>query len=73
MEDKPLGRADRVFRLIDAALIMIANLSLVVIVFTICWTVWTRYVMRTPVVWAEDVTSLAFAWFIFMGMAVTCH
>jgi TRAP-type C4-dicarboxylate transport system permease small subunit len=63
------GRAERLFRLIDTVLISITNTALVVIVLTICWTVWTRYVLRTPVVWADDITSLTFAWFIFMGMA----
>lgn len=62
-------RAAAVFRGVDTVLITITNLALIVIVLTICWTVWTRYVMRTPVVWSEDVTSLTFAWFIFMGMA----
>jgi len=62
-------RAESAFRFIDKLLMTIANLSLVVIVLTICWTVWTRYVQRTAVTWGEDITSLTFAWFIFIGMA----
>lgn len=62
-------RAEAAFRFIDKILVTIANLSLVIIVGVICWTVWTRYVLRTPVVWSEDITSLTFAWFIFIGMA----
>lgn len=54
---------------VDKVLLAISNLSLVAILGTICWTVWSRYVMRSPVVWSEDVTSMSFAWFIFIGMA----
>jgi TRAP-type C4-dicarboxylate transport system permease small subunit len=69
MTDAQHGRAAVAFRRIDKVLLAITNLALVVIVGTVCWTVWSRYVARSPVVWGEDVTSLAFAWFIFIGMA----
>lgn len=62
-------RAGEAFRLIDKVLLAIANTAMVVIVLTVCWSVWTRYGARTPMVWAEDVTTLAFAWFIFCAMA----
>jgi TRAP-type C4-dicarboxylate transport system permease small subunit len=62
-------QAEAAFRFIDKILVTIANLSLVIIVGVICWTVWTRYVLRTPVGWGDDITSLTFAWFIFIGMA----
>lgn len=29
----------------------------------------SRYVVSTPAVWAEEVTSIAFAWLIFVGAA----
>ena len=63
------NRAGEAFRLIDKALLVIANTAMVVIVLTVCWSVWTRYGARTPMVWAEDVTTLAFAWFIFAALA----
>ena len=63
------GWAADLFRRLDMVLLAITNLALVVIVVTISWTVWSRYVARTPVVWGDDVTSFAFAWFIFIGMA----
>ena len=58
-----------VYAAIDRGLVTVANLSFVAILGTICWTVWMRYVMRAPVTWSEDVTSTAFAWFIFISMA----
>jgi TRAP-type transport system small permease protein len=63
------GRVAAAFLLIDKVLLTITNLALVVIVGTVTWTVWTRYVARSPVTWGEDITSLAFGWFIFIGMA----
>jgi TRAP-type transport system small permease protein len=61
--------AARTFRIIDLGLLTVANLSLLAILGTICWTVWMRYVMRSPVTWSEDITSTSFAWFIFIAMA----
>jgi TRAP-type C4-dicarboxylate transport system permease small subunit len=69
MEAKWRQQVEDAFRFIDKVLMTVANLSLVIIVLTICWTVWTRYVQRTAVTWGEDITSLTFAWFIFIGMA----
>ena len=69
MSSNAREQAEAAFRFIDKILVTIANLSLVIIVGVICWTVWTRYVMKTAVVWGEDITSLTFAWFIFIGMA----
>jgi TRAP-type C4-dicarboxylate transport system permease small subunit len=54
---------------LDRLELAITNTALVVILVTICWNVVFRYVLKTPVSWAEDVTSIAFAWFIFIGMA----
>jgi TRAP-type C4-dicarboxylate transport system permease small subunit len=67
--DDRRARAERIFRHIDRGLITVANISLAAILGTICWTVWMRYVMRAPVTWSEDLTSTAFAWFIFISMA----
>jgi TRAP-type C4-dicarboxylate transport system permease small subunit len=47
----------------------LANSAFAIILLTICWKVLSRYVLATPVAWAEDVTSIAFAWLIFVGAA----
>lgn len=48
---------------------LIAGFALLVLVATVCWGVVTRYVTATPAAWTGDVTSLAFAWLVFMGSA----
>jgi TRAP-type C4-dicarboxylate transport system permease small subunit len=59
-------------RLVRAAGVLetlLADTAFAVILLTICWAVLSRYVLATPVAWAEDVTSIAFAWLIFVGAA----
>lgn len=62
-------RGSDLFRSLDRGLLFISNAALVILVGTISWTVWSRYVLRTPLPWAEDITSITFGWFIFIGMA----
>jgi TRAP-type C4-dicarboxylate transport system permease small subunit len=69
MPDDWRERGAILFRRIDKILLFVSNIALVVLVATICWTVWSRYVLRTPLPWAEDITSITFGWFIFIGMA----
>ncbi|OWU70985.1 TRAP transporter small permease [Marinibacterium profundimaris] len=47
----------------------VAGAALVVLVGTVCWGVVTRYVTATPAAWTGDISSVAFAWLIFMGSA----
>lgn len=62
------GRAERLFDVIDTILLAVGNTALLVLLVVICWTVIARYVLRTPASWGEDITSIAFAWFIFIAM-----
>lgn len=48
---------------------VLAGAALVVLVGTVCWGVVTRYVTATPAAWTGDISSVAFAWLIFMGSA----
>lgn len=66
---KGSGLAARVLAGLDLAETAIANSATVVILATVCWNVISRYVLRSPVAWAGDVTSIAFAWLIFIGAA----
>lgn len=63
-----MAAVERFFRIVDSAALAIANTALVVLLLTICWNVLSRYVMRSPVAWAGDITTIAFAWFIFIGV-----
>lgn len=47
----------------------IALLGLVVLTAAIVWGVLSRYVVTTPAAWVEEVSSIAFAWLIFVGAA----
>jgi TRAP-type C4-dicarboxylate transport system permease small subunit len=66
--DHSRNRIDLFVRLTDRASLFVANLALAVMLGTVCWTVISRYLLHTPVSWAEDINSIAFAWFIFIGM-----
>lgn len=63
------GAAGRFFEAVTFLEKVIANSAYVIILATICWNVLSRYVVPTPAAWAEDVTSIAFAWLIFVGAA----
>lgn len=68
MPDRVRSQMDYFVRVLDRGALFVANMAMTVLLLTICWTVISRYVLRTPVSWSEDVTSIAFAWFIFIGM-----
>ncbi len=66
--DHSRNRIDLFVRLTDRAALFVANTAMIVMLATICWTVISRYLLRSPVSWSEDITSIAFAWFMFIGM-----
>src|SRR5271167_4790610 len=45
------------------------NIGFVVLVCAIVWGVLSRYVTEVPATWVEEVSSIAFAWVVFMGAA----
>lgn len=47
----------------------LAVLALCVVVFAVSYGVFTRYVTRTPAVWATELAGLAFTWVVFLGAA----
>ncbi|WP_428929427.1 TRAP transporter small permease [Marinibacterium sp. SX1] len=48
---------------------VVAGLALLVLIGSVCWGVVTRYVSQTSAAWVGDISSVAFAWLIFMGAA----
>lgn len=48
---------------------IIAGTALLVLVAAVVIGVATRYVTRTPAAWIGDITSLSFAWLVFVGAA----
>lgn len=69
MTENRRTRAARILKTLDRAEIFVANAALTVILLTISWNVVSRYILHSAVAWAGDVTSIAFAWFVFIGMA----
>jgi TRAP-type C4-dicarboxylate transport system permease small subunit len=49
--------------------LVIANISFVVLIAAIVWGVLSRYVTKQPATWVEEVSSMAFAWTVFVGAA----
>jgi TRAP-type C4-dicarboxylate transport system permease small subunit len=45
------------------------NIAFVVLACAIIWGVLSRYVTDAPATWVEEVSSIAFAWVVFMGAA----
>lgn len=45
------------------------NLGFIVLVSAIIWGVLSRYVTEAPATWVEEVSSIAFAWVVFIGAA----
>src|SRR5688572_11891365 len=48
---------------------VVMNISFVVLLGALSWGVLSRYVVPTPATWVEEVTSISFAWLIFVGAA----
>jgi TRAP-type C4-dicarboxylate transport system permease small subunit len=50
---------------------IVASLALVVVVLATGWGVITRYITAQPAAWAGEVSTIGFAWIVFLG-AVAC-
>jgi TRAP-type C4-dicarboxylate transport system permease small subunit len=49
--------------------LVLVNVGFVILLIAICWGVLSRYVIKTPASWVEEVSSIAFAWVTFVGAA----
>jgi TRAP-type C4-dicarboxylate transport system permease small subunit len=50
---------------------IVASVALVVVVLATGWGVITRYITAQPAAWAGEVSTIGFAWIVFLG-AVAC-
>lgn len=48
---------------------IVASAALVIIIFSVSWGVFSRYITEQPAAWAGEVATLAFAWAVFVGAA----
>lgn len=48
---------------------VIACIALIVVVTSVTWGVFTRYITEQPATWASEIATLSFAWLVFFGAA----
>lgn len=48
----------------------VAGMSFIVMVVLTCWQVFTRYVLKNPSTWSEELVSYLFAWMSLMGASI---
>lgn len=55
----------------------VAGMSFIVMVALTCWQVFTRYVLKNPSTWSEELVSYLFAWMSLLGASIvtseSCH
>lgn len=59
-----------VVKLFDNFEEIVSSTALLTIVIATSWNVTTRYVTETPASWTSDITTIAFAWLIFLGSSL---
>lgn len=59
---------------ITRSLNLLAGLSFLAMVILTCWQVLTRYVLKNPSTWSEELVGYLFAWMSLMGASlITCE
>mgnify|MGYP000136263641 FL=1 len=48
----------------------VAGMSFIVMVALTCWQVFTRYVLKNPSTWSEELVSYLFAWMSLLGASI---
>lgn len=48
----------------------VAGMSFIVMVALTCWQVFTRYVLKNPSTWSEELVSYLFAWMSLVGASI---
>ncbi len=57
-------------KLLNTILNFLAGVSFVAMVVLTCWQVFTRYVLKNPSSWSEELVSYLFAWMALLGASV---
>ncbi len=61
---------EKIRRILNCALRILAGGSLAVMVILTCWQVLTRYVLGNPSTWSEELVGYLFAWSTMFGAAI---
>lgn len=48
----------------------VAGMSFIVMVALTCWQVFTRYILKNPSTWSEELVSYLFAWMSLLGASI---
>lgn len=65
------NRVSHAFRnLLDYVLKVLAGASFLAMVILTCWQVFTRYLLRNPSSWSEELVSYLFAWMSLLGASI---
>ncbi len=57
-------------RILNNCLNVLAGVSFLAMVALTCWQVFTRYILRTPSTWSEELVSYLFAWMALLGASI---
>ena len=61
---------DGIRKLLNTILNFLAGVSFVAMVVLTCWQVFTRYILKNPSSWSEELVSYLFAWMALFGASV---
>lgn len=57
-------------KFLDRILEFLAGISFLAMVILTCWQVFTRYVLKNPSSWSEELVSYLFAWMALLGASI---
>ncbi len=61
---------DSIRKLLNKFLNLLAGVSFAAMVILTCWQVFTRYILKNPSPWSEELVSYLFAWMALIGASV---
>ena len=67
---EPGGTIDRIDRLIDSLLFLLAALLLIAMTGTVSYAIFMRYAFNLPPLWSEAVPMVFFIWMTFLALGV---
>lgn len=57
-------------KILTACLNVLAGTSFLIMVLLTCWQVFTRYILKNPSTWSEELVSYLFAWMSLLGASL---
>lgn len=61
---------DSIRNILNKFLNLLAGVSFAAMVLLTCWQVFTRYILKNPSPWSEELVSYLFAWMALIGASV---